>query len=238
MDKRKICDEKVEEIIKSEKVLSILLIGAGSKIEEKSFNTLNDIDIFVITDANYDFQREIIEVEGVLFDISYMSIDSLEKGIDDELPFLIGTLQSYKILYSVLEELEDLLYRTKYIYIKGPQKLKSEEVDYIRFKLYQDYGDLYARKADVQNALFLMNNLFRSTLISYFKLKNAWVPKDKKILNFIQNFDKILYNLCMDFTKEEDLNQKLIKLDEIITHVLKPYGGTIKFWKRGRFPLI
>ena len=44
MDKRKIYDKRIQEIIEGEKVLSILLIGAGAKIEEKDFNTLKDID--------------------------------------------------------------------------------------------------------------------------------------------------------------------------------------------------
>lgn len=238
MDKRKIYDRRIQEIIEGEKVLSILLIGAGSKIEEKDFNTLKDIDLFVITDENYGFQREIIEVEDALFDISYMSLDALKKAIDDEMTFLINALQSYRIVYSELEDLEKLLDRIKFIYNRGPQNLGPDEVNYIRFKLYQDYEDIFFRREDVQNSLFLMNNLFREILIAYFKLNNRWVPKDKKILNYLQNLDKILYNLCIDFADEEDSNEKLRKLEEILNYVLMSHGGAIKLWKRGRFPLI
>ncbi len=238
MDKRKVYYKRIQEIIKSEKALSILLIGEGAKVEEKDFNTLKDIDLFVITDENHGFQREITEIEGVLFDISYMPVNLLRRSLNDALGFIINSLQRYRVVYNKLEDLEELLYRIKSIYVKGPKNLKASEVEYIRFKLYQDYEDILHRKEDTQNSLFLINNLFHGILISYFKLKHVWVPKDKKIINNIQNIDKILYNLCMDFSDENNFNQKLIKLYEILDYVLRPYGGVLKFWKRGRFPLV
>ncbi|WP_432663494.1 hypothetical protein R9X47_23305 [Wukongibacter baidiensis] len=237
MDKGKVYDRKIEQIIKAEKVLSILLIGAGANIEKSSFNTLRDIDLFVITDENYEFQREVAESEGVLFDISYMSLKSFEKGIDEKLSFLINSLQKCRIVYNINKSLQEFLEKIKSLHEIGPPKLENDEVNYIRYKLYQDYEDILSRKDDVLNVSFLINNLFYNILASYFKLNGYWMPKDKKILNNIEKIDNTLYILCKDFI-QEDYNSKLEKLDEILNYVLKPYGGTIKFWKRKKFPLI
>lgn len=238
MDKGKIYDKKIEQIIKGERVLSILLIGAGANIEKSSFNTLRDIDIFVITDEAYEFQREVEETEGVLFDISYMSLKSFEKGIVEKLSFLINALQNCKIVYNINEGLEESLDKIKSLHKTGPLKLRNDEVDYIRYKLYQDYEDILSRKDDVLNVSFLINNLFYNVLTSYFKLNGYWMPKDKKILNNIQKIDNILYSLSKDFTQDKDFNFKIEKLDELLNYVLNPYGGPIKFWKRKRFPLV
>lgn len=238
MDIKKIFDNKIKDVLEGEKVLSILLIGAGAKVEKEDFHTLRDIDIFVITDEDYEYERELITVEGVLFDISYMSLNAFKKAIDDEIPFLINSLQSYKFVYNINKDLIELLDKIKYVYRRGPKELEKDEIDYIRFKLYQDFEDILTRKEDMLNIGFLTNNLFYNVLTSYFKLHRYWIPKDKKILNNIQKFDDILYNLCIDFIKKEELDAKIEILNKIINYVLKPYGGAIKFWKRGKFLLI
>lgn len=238
MNKEKVYDKKVEKIIKNENVLCLLLIGAGAKTEKRNFNTLKDIDLFVITDEDYDFEREVMEIEGVLFDISYMSFNSFKKGIDDKKSFLIKALQSYRVVYNINKDIEKLLDKIGSIYKNGPGKLKDHRVDYIRFKLYQDYDDILSRKDDIPNAIFLMNNLFYNILTSYFKLKGLWIPKDKKLLESIQKVDDILYNLSVDFIKEKVLSVKLKGLYKIVDYVLTPYGGAIKFWERRKFPLL
>ncbi|WP_432408267.1 hypothetical protein [Wukongibacter sp. M2B1] len=238
MDKGKIYDKKIKQIIEAERVLSILLIGAGANTEKNNFNFLRDIDLFVITDENYGFQRAVTETEGVLFDISYMSIKAFEKGMDEKLSFLINALQNCRIVYNINEGLEEYLNNIKDLYSIGPQKLSNEEVDYIRYKLYQDYEDILSRKGDILNVRFLLTNLFYNILISYFKLNGYWIPKDKKILSNIQKNDNALYGLCKSFIQEEDSNSKLKSLDKILNYVLKPYGGIIRFWKRKKFPLV
>ncbi|SHJ97758.1 hypothetical protein [Paramaledivibacter caminithermalis] len=234
---KEIFDKKIKNILEGEKVLSILLIGAGANIEEEDFHTLRDIDLFVITHGKYEFERELITVDGVLFDVSYMSYNSFEKAIYDETPFLINSLQSYKFVYNIDKDLAKLLDKIRYLYKRGPQKLKKDEIDYIRFKLYQDFTDILGRKEDLINTEFLMNNLFYNILTYYYKLHGYWIPKDKKILKDIQKIDKVLYNLSIDFIGEE-LDKKIEKLNTIMNYVLKPYGGVVKFWKRNSFPII
>ncbi|SKC39820.1 hypothetical protein SAMN02194393_00506 [Maledivibacter halophilus] len=232
--------KKIEKIIEDEKVLSVLLIGSAAELEkEEEFNTLKDIDLFVITDEEYEFEREVMPIEDVLFDISYMSFNTFKNSIVEGIPFLINSLQSYKIIYNnINKELKELLDKIKIIYGNGPKKFQEDDIEYIRFKFYQDLEDIYSRKKDVVNTKFLMNSLFYNILNSYFKLAGYWVPKDKKLLKNIQKFDDILYNLSVGFIEEEDFNVKLKNLKVILDYVLKPYGGVNKFWKRKKFPLI
>lgn len=233
-----IFEKKIKNIIEDEKVLSILLIGAGAKLKKDDFNMLKDMDLFVITDEGFDFEREVIMFEGVLFDISYMSYNTFKSAIIDRIPFLISSLQSYKIIYNINKDLKAFLDQIKIIYQNGPEKLKEHDIAYIRFKLCQDMEDIYFRREDAINSRFLMNNLFHSILNSYFKLQGYWVPKDKKLLKNIQKLDEILYNLSVGFIEEENSYKKLEKLRNILDYVLKPYGGVNTFWKRGKFPLI
>jgi hypothetical protein len=82
-----------------------------------------------------------------------------------------------------------------------------------------------------------MNNLFKNILVSYFQLHNLWVPKDKKILAKLQKIDYNLYCLCQRFIGEREVGQKLDMLLEIMSYVLRPFGGVMKYWRRGKFPL-
>jgi hypothetical protein len=237
MDILNIFNGKIKEIVFQEEALCLLLIGEGAEIERKDFNQLNDIDLFAIIEDINDFEREVYELKGVKFDISYISLELLKKGVSERWPFIINSLHNYKYIYNESEEIDNLLNKIRLIYNSGPRPMKMNEIDYIRFKLYQEYDDMLARKEDKLNLIFLMNNLFKNILVSYFQLHNLWVPKDKKILAKLQKIDYNLYCLCQRFIGEREVGQKLDMLLEIMSYVLRPFGGVMKYWRRGKFPL-
>lgn len=237
MEIQKIIDKKIEEIISKENTLCILIIGAGAKIEKEKFHLLNDIDLFVIIKDSNNFEREVVSINGVKFDISYMSLDLFEKSVSEKWPLIAKMLSNYKKVYQSDNKISELLYTIHKIYWSGPKAIDINEIDYIRFKLYQDYEDILTRLDDKINSLFLMNNLFKNILVSHFKLNNLWVPKDKKILNILYEIDNDLFSLCNSFIMENNIEKKLDLLSEILRYVLIPFGGCLKHWEKGKFPV-
>ncbi|SHK01835.1 hypothetical protein SAMN02745883_01067 [Caminicella sporogenes DSM 14501] len=230
-------NKKVKEIILKENVYCVLLIGAGAKTEFENFYLLNDIDLFIITKDRNCFEREVVDIDGVSFDISYMSLDLLKKSILEKNSLIITALSNYKCIYNIGTKIDKLLDEIKRIYILGPEPIRREELDYIRFKLFKDYEDILTRLDDEITACFLVNNLFKSILISYFKLNRIWIPKDKKILREIEKLDLDLFSVCKEFLQENSINKKITILLEILDYVLKPFGGYLKYWNRGKFLL-
>ncbi|RBP37045.1 hypothetical protein [Garciella nitratireducens] len=237
MDIIELFNKKIEKILLQHNPLCILLIGKAAKIEKKDWKQLKDIDLFVIVDKNLDFEREVCKWEEVDFDISYLSLETLKKGIVKKWPFFIHSLHHYKIIYNKRKEIENFLDEIQHIYLRGPKPLQLQEIHYIRFQLSQAYEDIIARKNDPLICLFLMNNLFKDLLVSYFKLNHLWIPKDKKMLTELQRKNPKLYHLSQEFLKQETLIQKQDILLEILHNVLKPFGGKKKYWKKGKFPL-
>ncbi|MGI6226441.1 MAG: hypothetical protein ACOYJ1_09320, partial [Peptococcales bacterium] len=95
----------------------------------------------------------------------------------------------------------------------------------------------FKRQDEYLNAIFLANNLFKEILVVYFKLNNEWVPKDKKLLAQVKLRSEELNNLCMSFLNEKNIEKKLTLLEGVIKYVLNPWGGKLKYWPKGIFPL-
>ncbi|MTI64991.1 MAG: hypothetical protein FH753_00115 [Firmicutes bacterium] len=236
MKTQQIYDREIKKIINRDNVHAILLVGAGSKVNRKDFHKLNDIDIFVIN-SKESFEREIINIDGVDFDISYMPLKVLDKVILNKQKLMIKILKNAKIVYKNNEDIDNYLKKIKCIYENGLKPLSDYEIKFERFKLYESYKDILNGLEDDINTLFLINNLFKDILKSFLKLNNSWLVKDKKILKKIKKQDKKLYNLCEDFLKAKEIKGKLKKIKILLDYVLKPYGGVLKYWPRGKYPI-
>ncbi|WP_425446699.1 hypothetical protein [Dethiothermospora halolimnae] len=232
----KIYKDKIEEIKSNTSALSIILVGSAVNTRDEDFDKLKDIDMFIITNDN-SFQREVVNIDNIEFDISYMPKNLLKIGIEEKWPFLINALSKYKIIYNKIDDMELLLEKISYIYKKGPDSMDRQEVDYIRFNLFQKFEDMMVRREDEVNFQFLVHSLLNDILIAYLKINNIWIPKDKKILAVIKKNDNDLYNMCKNFILEYKQDRKIILLDKILSYVLMPVGGRLKYWEKGNFPL-
>lgn len=232
----KIYKDKIEEIKSNTSALSIILVGSAVNTRDEDFDKLKDIDMFIITNDN-SFQREVVNIDNIEFDISYMPKNLLKIGIEEKWPFLINALSKYKIIYNKIDDMKLLLEKISYIYKKGPDSMDRQEVDYIRFNLFQKFEDMMVRREDEVNFQFLVHSLLNDILIAYLKINNIWIPKDKKILAVIKKNDNDLYNMCKNFILEYKQDRKIILLDKILSYVLMPVGGRLKYWEKGNFPL-
>ena len=232
----KIFNKKIDEIIAKENPQAILLVGSLSRMDQLDFDDVRDIDIFVITDQR-EFEREVVVIEGLEFDISYISIEDLEKAIEKKLASIICILAKCKILYNSKENtLKNYLKVIKSIYDEGPNKLTKSQIDYERFKLTQTYLTLVSRKNDSLNFNVLKGIFVKELISSYFILNNMWISPDKRLLKSIK--DKELTILLEDNLVCTGLNidDEIESLKKLIDCVLKPFGGQLRFWEKNKFP--
>lgn len=233
----KIFYRKIEEIIEKENPYGILLIGSLSRMDKLDFKNVRDVDIFVITDKR-EFKREVVEIDGLEFDVSYMSVEDLDIAIEKKLSSIICILAKGKILYNSEENtLKNYLKVIKSMYGEKPNKLTKWDINYERFKLTQSYLTVESRKEDSLNFNFLKGIFIKELVTSYFRLNNIWMPPDKRLLKSIK--DKELMTLLEGILKHTslyDLESQIKQIEKITDHVLEPFGGRLNFWEKNKFP--
>ena len=219
-------NEKISHRISNHKVNCILQVGNKEG---------NDIDLFVFIEENCDFLREVKKYHNKYYDISYMSIYLLKQGLNEKWSFLINALQSYEVLYKKNDVVLKIVEMIKTI---KPNKLDNSEIDYYRFYFFEQLEALNNRKENYVNTLFFSYNILKEAIIFYFKDKQEFIPKDKKLLERLSKNNEKLSKICYDFILENDIDKKISILNKFIYEVLKPYGGLLKEWNKGRFPLL
>ncbi|NLT96106.1 MAG: hypothetical protein GXW85_11385 [Clostridia bacterium] len=235
MDKElRLITQKLDWLITNPEVLAAFVVGSAAV--SQNLSSTGDIDVFIILAGGQNLEREVIERDGMVWDITYFPLEIFKEGIREKWPFLLLSLEK-NIPLVVRDEQINLLMKDVYEAInKGPGALTGEEVKFLRFKLTQDYEALVKRMNDNLNAIFLAHNLFREVLNAYFKLNNLWVPREKKMLTWIKKGNPDLYTLCVNFLEENRLQKKLSILENMIKYVLNPFGGKLPYWVKGKFP--
>lgn len=227
--------QKLEQLVKMPGVLAAFLVGSAVTSENNNFT--GDIDIFLIMDNEEDLEREVVEREERVWDITFLPLNLLKQGIKEKWPFLITSLGKSKPIVVRDNRINPLMEEIYKLNEEGPGALSEEEINYLRFKLSQDFDALIARRDDCLNARFLGHSLFKEVITTYFRVNNQWVPKEKKMLSSIKSKDQELYNMCIDFLEENNIQESLGILENMLNYVLNPFGGQLKFWAKGKFPV-
>lgn len=215
---------KIQEILNSQNVNCILQVGN---------KTGKDVDLFVFYEDDGEFLREVIKIDEVNFDISYVPLNILKQGFIEKWDFLFNALKNYQIIYQKNNKIFPLIEKIK---TEKRDKLSNEEIEYYRFYFYEQLCDLYNKKGS-EDCLFLSFCILKDIVIFYFKTKQIFIPKNKKLLKTLININDHLGKLCYDFILENNIDKKIKLLKHIVDEVLKPYGGILKVWQKGRFPL-
>ncbi|KNF09203.1 nucleotidyl transferase domain-containing protein [Gottschalkia purinilytica] len=224
---------KIDDIVKKENPYGILLVGSASKQEKIDFENITDLDIFVIL-KNGEFEREVVNIEDIDYDVSYISIESLEFCIKNKISSVINVLANGKVIYKSGDTIDNILYQIKELYKAKPDKPLDYEKDYIRFKLTQQYFTVLNRKDDEINFEFLANIFIKDMIISYLKLNQRWILPDKKLLKEIK--DDTLENIIKSYYKTNNINNKIQSLKMALEYIIEPFGGKLNYWKKGIYP--
>ncbi len=227
----------IEKIVEKEDPYGILLVGSLSRMNELELEKVRDVDIFVITDKD-QLERQVVDIEGLEFDITYMPIKLLDQAIEKRLSSIICVLSKSKILYKSEENtLNYYLKVIQSIYDEGPLNLNQLDINYERFKLTQSYLTLESRSEDSLNFKLLRGMFLRELVTSYFKLNNIWMPPDKRMLKSIED-DKLKYLIESNIssTNTDGLEKDIKCLEQALNYVLEPFGGKLDFWEKDNFP--
>jgi len=227
--------EKTEELKNEDSVVAILLIGKTARAEKEKFNHLNDIDLLVVYENNRSFEREIENIDGIPFDISYISIFDMITQVEDRSLIWVNMMMGAKIFFAQNELIFGIIDRVKDIYLNGTGEIKAEDLKFIRFNLSQKLIDIENRIHDVVLSSFLMQRLFMQVLEDYYTLNEIWQPHPKNTFENLDVVDPKLCHLAKTFVYECTAKRQFELLAEMVTYVLEPFGGRLMTWEKGPY---
>lgn len=230
-------DSLIDTLKENENVMSISLIGAAASVAKDKYDTMNDIDLFVVMKNYGRHEREVKQLEGMTYDISYFDIQDLNKLIVKDNHAWIRILSKAKHLYKRDSVVEAYFALANRIFISGPDAILSPEIDAYRYQITSGYVDVYNRKDKEVECLFLSSVFLNDLLQLYFKLQSTWVPRPKKMLNVLFDVDMILYELVKATLKSESIEERLRLLEDLVIYILRPYGGKLEQMNRTPFPI-
>lgn len=235
MDYFKKFEEIIEGLKEDPSLAAILLIGKTARVEEDDFNHLNDVDLLAVYEVNRVFERQVELIDGVPFDISYISIFDLITQVEDRSNIWVSIMMGAKIYYAKNELIFGIIDRVKDIYLNGTTLMKTEDIDFIRFTLTQKVKDIENRMKDVVLSGYLMQRLFNQVLEDYYTLNALWPPHPKNAFENLEVINADLCKLAKDFVYECTAKRQLLIIKEIVESVLEPFGGPLSEWKKGHY---
>jgi len=227
----------IDRIAVDDAVISISLIGAAAEEDPLILNRLKDLDLLVVRRGDEPFTREVVDHNGLPMDVSYMSLQDLERIAQKDNHQWVRILAKSKGIYKRTADATPFFQRVRDMYFDGPDALTAEDINYCRFGLTHLFDDLNARADHEMEAEFLAGLFVLEALRTYFKINNAWIPRDKKLLKELFQTDLILYELVKSTLKEKKLKKRIGCCRDILHYILKPYGGPLEHWERGKYPL-
>lgn len=189
--------KEINYIMKDENVTEIFLVGSSKDKDFKCENScISDIDIFIFRKFGKKQERIIKTIGTIDFDINYFSIEGVDNFIKNKEYFFIKEMKDPKIVYDKNSKAQNIINLCKKVYIEGPNKLSNEEKDDLRINIFSKieslkHNEMYSKF----EFIFLLNIYLKELIVSYFRLNNKWIPKDKKLFKELENEDKYLFDL-------------------------------------------
>lgn len=223
--------EKVDLIKKNQRPYGIILVGSSAKKLENLEDCSGDIDIFVIKREGV-FEREVTYIDGIEFDISYITLEEIGLAIESELSSVISILAKHKPLY-VESKAQDILDELKLVYDRGPSLLRESELAYGRFKLTKSIECL-GRRTEAEEFELIAYTCLKEILKFQFMIKGDWIPPDKKLISSIDDIN--IKRATSRFLEAKGREHRLESLSELLNLVLKPIGGRLHSWNKSEYP--
>lgn len=233
---KKTLNQVVDSIKEDPSVLSVSIIGSGARKLE-ALDQVHDIDLFVVKDTSGGFEREVKLIDSKEFDISYIDVEDLNKLIIKDNHFWLNILSKARHLYKKNSLIDGYFQLANRLYMSGPSSLSDSEITYLRFKMTKQIQDLEHRLEDALDFQYLASVYLADILRAYFRLQNTWVPRDKRIVDYLFNVDLVLYELVKATYKAIDAKDHLRLMDDVVQYVLRPYGGKVHYLERCQLPI-
>lgn len=233
--KMKIYKDELERLKKDESVVGILLVGKGAKATDESFETLNDIDLIVLTSTGEKNRRSVKQVDGVDIDMSYLPVHFVKNALQNTTLLWIEILASGKIVYS--EGIESLIEESKAIWTNGPAPLSQLKREYWSFYLTDGLEDIRNRLENEALAKYLMVEWLSSTMKVIFKVHGRFIPlKKKRWIEKIKEIDIALGVLVEEVLITTDVMKQFEIVEVLFKKITDNLGGPIYTWSHEEFP--
>lgn len=230
--------EKIKrDFLKHDGIAGIFLVGRGAKVSKDEFDTLNDIDLLVIYDNDHLFMRKVEIIEGIMFDISYISMATIRELIDKKVPRWITIIGNGKSQGIFNTKLEEMIEETVELYKNGTPKLSEDQIEVERFLISSKFEDVVNRMDNEPEAMFLIDLLLKKITLTYFNFKSLWPCPDKKLLSVLKDVDTKAYDYCNSIILERNLEKRVGILREFVLYILEPYGGMCSTIEKRQFPV-
>lgn len=208
-----IYNKELEKIIKDSNTISVFLVGSSKNVDFKSKNpNINDIDVFVFVNQGEDQVRIIKEIDNIQFDINYFSRNGLKKLMDSKEYFFLKEMKEAIIIYDKHKTASNIVTLCKRKFLEGPNILSIDEKLFLKTEIESKLSKLENKdKYETFEYDFICKALLKEMIITYFKVHDKWIPKDKKLLKTLKEEEPKLYSLLEDYYNESN-HKALIKI--------------------------
>ncbi len=179
---------------------------------------INDVDLFIITTEDETKQlRQIKRIKEVEFDLNYFPEVIFKEMIRRKVQFVLEEMFSGKVVYDPDGVGENYIQLARQTYESGPPQSSKGNLTYLKFNLQSKLDSIIKleqagwedSKEKELEFLFLSNLWLKSLLAYYFKIKEIWVPKEKRLLKVLKQEDELLYDKVKSFYEKKEA--KLLK---------------------------
>ncbi|SHG96634.1 nucleotidyltransferase domain-containing protein [Tepidibacter thalassicus] len=216
MDIKETFEKQISTLKEDNNNVSIIVVGSNKNLDFDK--KINDIDLFVITKEGQRQIREIKFVKGIEFDINYFSIDLSNKFIENKKQFFIEGMSKGNLIYDSNDIGKKYMESAKIQYEKGPKKISLEELNSLKFVLFDNIKRIETLKGDNWQEIEFLSNLYlRDIIRAYFVINKKWIPKDKKLFKVLSETDNNLYQMVQKLY----INYDTDILKEMINYIFK-----------------
>lgn len=235
MMKKDIYQELYDELIASNDVLGVLLVGKAATTKLEDFDSLNDIDLIVLTALGEKNKRVAKKVAGVDIDMSYLPVSFVKDCIKDNVLLWIEILASGKIVYS--RGIDDLVERCKLIWATGTPELTKIQKEYWSFYLTSSLEDIKNRLHNEALAKYLIGEFLSSVMRVEYKLNKNFIPlKKKRWIEQIKGMNVEIGELIDQILLSPTLKEQFELTESLYRLIIMPLGGPVDTWSHEEFP--
>jgi predicted nucleotidyltransferase len=187
---------------------------------------ISDLDVKVVVDSdnackniNHPF------IDGVKFDITFMSMSQLHAATTNEIELRerVPIVAESLIVFDKTGELTALREEARQI---RPHPFDHSRHQLLQFMVYHMNNKVERHlHSDPASALLSMHVNINELLHFHYQIQARWWISDKRLLADLSGWDPRLRQLLADFVMACDVQTKFIHWSAIIDHVLAPLGG-------------
>lgn len=254
---------QVERIIEENPVLGIYLIGSGIKKlnSPEEFKAMRDVDILAVLESG-EPEREVIELNGTTFDISYLSLGFVYEYKDYAHSFLYAAWRKKYMLYeqkygetpsrnshvySRVEEGDDEYFQCTSVLdrIKTDKSFSPAVGGFLlgdwmlivdkKLKEWKESNGVPKEFKELQLAFLLEATAFDIVCL-LFRYDGRWPVVKKKFIDELLTYDREIFDVYKSFMKEKSTEKRYLQFKLLLEASSKKFGGIRKTLVRSYFP--